>query len=93
MKECTGTYDTNIEAQEVLGKNKTRKTNKHVNIDDNIKSLGFKEQTLRLILPVMRIWIRMDPELLPGSGTRKIQSWIRIQNKSFWIRNTVYMYR
>ena len=53
MKECT--YDTNIEAQEVLGKKKTRKTNKHGNIDDNIKSLGFKEQTLRLILPVMRI--------------------------------------
>ena len=33
-------------------------------------------------------WIRigMDPELLPGSGTRKIQSWIR--NKSFRIHNT-----
>ena len=32
----------------------------------------------------------MDPELLPGSGsgTRKIQSWIRIRNKSFRIRNT-----
>ena len=27
------------------------------------------------------IRIRMDPELLPGSGTRKIQSWIRIRNK------------
>ena len=34
------------------------------------------------------IWIRMDPELLPGSGTRKIQSWIRIRNKSFRIHNT-----
>ena len=32
------------------------------------------------------IWIRMDPELFPGSGTRKIQSWTR--NKSFWICNT-----
>ena len=31
-------------------------------------------------------WIRMDPELLPGSGTWKIQSWIR--NKSFRIHNT-----
>ena len=32
----------------------------------------------------------MDPELLPGSGsgTRKIQSWIR--NKSFRIHNTAY---
>ena len=32
-------------------------------------------------------WIRihMDPELLPGSGTLKIQSWIRIRNKSFRI--------
>ena len=29
----------------------------------------------------------MDPELLPGSGTRKIQSWIRIRNKSCRIRN------
>ena len=28
----------------------------------------------------------MEPELLPGSGTRKIQSWIR--NKSLRIRNT-----
>ena len=26
-------------------------------------------------------WIRMDPELLPGSGTWKIQIWIRILNK------------
>ena len=32
------------------------------------------------------IRIRIDPELLPGSGTRKIQSWIR--NKSFRIHNT-----
>ena len=32
------------------------------------------------------IRIRMDPELLPGSGTQKIQSWIR--NKSFRIHNT-----
>ena len=32
------------------------------------------------------IRIRMDPELLPGSGTRKIQSWI--QNKSFRIHNS-----
>ena len=34
------------------------------------------------------IRIRMDPEILPGSGTRKIQSWIRIRNKSFRIHNT-----
>ena len=34
------------------------------------------------------IQIRIDPELLPGSGTRKIQSWIRIRNKSFRIHNT-----
>ena len=38
------------------------------------------------------IRIRMDPELLPGygSGSRKIQSWIRIRirNKSFQIHNT-----
>ena len=34
------------------------------------------------------IRIRMDPELLPGSGTRKIQSWIWIRNKSFRIHNT-----
>ena len=34
------------------------------------------------------IRIRMDPELLPGTGTRKIPSLIRIQNKSFWICNT-----
>ena len=39
-------------------------------------------------------WIQicMDPEILPGfgSGTRKIQSWIRIRirNKSFRIQNT-----
>ena len=35
-------------------------------------------------------YYRLDPELLPGSGsgTRKIQSWIRIQNKSFRIHNT-----
>ena len=36
------------------------------------------------------IRIRMDPELLPGSGTQKIQSWIRIRNKSFRIHNTGY---
>ena len=37
------------------------------------------------------IRIRMDPELLPGSGsgTQKIESWIR--NKSFRIHNTGYM--
>ena len=37
-------------------------------------------------------WIRIciDPELLPGSGTRKIQSWIRIRNKTFRIHNTGY---
>ena len=36
------------------------------------------------------IRIRMDPELLPGSGsrTRKIPSWIWIRNKSFRIHNT-----
>ena len=41
------------------------------------------------------IRIRMDPELLPGSGsrTRKIQSWIRIRSKQFRIRNTVLMTR
>ena len=33
------------------------------------------------------IRIRMDPELLPGSVTRKIQSWIRIRNKSFRIHH------
>ena len=38
------------------------------------------------------IRIRMDPELLPGSGSRKIQRWIRIQNKSFRIHNTGIMY-
>ena len=38
------------------------------------------------------IRIRMNPELLPrsGSGTRKIQSWIRIRNKSFWIHTTAF---
>ena len=30
----------------------------------------------------------MDPELFPESGTLKIQSWIRIRNKSFRIRTT-----
>ena len=30
----------------------------------------------------------MDPELLLGSGSRKIQSWIRIWNNSFRIHNT-----
>ena len=37
----------------------------------------------------------VDPELLPGSGsgTRKIQSWIRIRNKSFRIHITVCRYR
>ena len=34
--------------------------------------------------------IRMDPELLPGSGTQKVQSWIR--NKSFRIRKTDISY-
>ena len=33
------------------------------------------------------IRIRMDRKLLPGSGTRKIQSWIRVRNKSFRIHN------
>ena len=33
----------------------------------------------------------MDPEILPGSGTRKIQSLIRIRNKLFRIRNTGYI--
>ena len=37
----------------------------------------------------IRIRIRMDPELLPGSGTRKIQS--RIRNKSFRIHNTGFL--
>ena len=41
---------------------------------------------------VIRIRIHMDPEFSPGSGsgTRKIQSWIRIRiwNKSFRIHNT-----
>ena len=31
------------------------------------------------------IRIRIDPELLPGSGSRKIPSWIRFRNKSFRI--------
>ena len=39
------------------------------------------------------IRIRMDPELLPGSGFWKIQSWIRIQNKSFRIRDIAKKYR
>ena len=36
------------------------------------------------------IRIRMDPELLPesGSGTWKIESWIQIRNKSLRIHNT-----
>ena len=34
------------------------------------------------------IQIRIYPELLPGSGSRKTQSWIRIRNKSFQIHNT-----
>ena len=34
------------------------------------------------------IRIRMDPELLHGSETRKFQSWIR--NTSFQIHNTVF---
>ena len=34
------------------------------------------------------IRIRKDLKFLPGSGTRKIQSWIRIRNKSFRIHNT-----
>ena len=40
------------------------------------------------------IRICMDPELLPGFGfgTRKIQSWIRIQNKFFRIHNTGLKY-
>ena len=38
--------------------------------------------------PVLWIRIRLDPELLPESGTRKIQSWILIRNKSFRIHNT-----
>ena len=36
-------------------------------------------------------WIRnfcLDPELLPGSGTRKIQSWIRIRKIAFRFRDT-----
>ena len=35
------------------------------------------------------IRIRMNPELLTGSEAQKIQSWIRIQNKSFRIHNSV----
>ena len=41
-----------------------------------------------LLISLLRIRIRMDPEIFPGSGTRKIQSWIRIRNKSFRIHNT-----
>ena len=37
------------------------------------------------------IRIRMDPELLHGSGTRKLKSWIRIRNTSFQIHNTVFL--
>ena len=42
---------------------------------------------LKYLINIGWIRIRMDPELLPGSGsgTRKIQSWIRIRNKSFRI--------
>ena len=73
MKECTGTYDTNIEVQEVLGKNKTRKTNKHVNIDDNIKSLGFVRANTPFDLT-------SDAYLNPhGSGTF---AWIRNSENS-----------
>ena len=41
------------------------------------------------------IRIRMDSKLLPGSGsgTRKIQSWIRILNKSFRIRKTAFSFQ
>ena len=33
----------------------------------------------------------MDPKLLFGSGTRKLQSWIRMRNKSLRIRNTGFI--
>ena len=41
------------------------------------------------------IQIRLDQELLPGSGsgTWKIQNWIRIRNKSFRIWNTDFKVR
>ena len=44
------------------------------------------------IINMTGIRIRIDPELLPGSGsgTMKIQSWIWIRNKSFRIHNTDY---
>ena len=55
-------------------------------INDNAQLNGhtFKIQDQDM-KSVLWIRIRMDPELLPGSGsgsgTRKIQSWIRIRNK------------
>ena len=47
-------------------------------------------RNIRYLINIGWIRIRMDLELLPGSGsgTRKIQSWIRIRNKSFRIHNT-----
>ena len=44
------------------------------------------------LINIVWIRIRMDPELMPGSrsGTGKIQSWIRIRNKSFQIHNTCF---
>ena len=41
------------------------------------------------------IRIRMDPEILPGSGsgTWKIQSWIRIWNNQFRIHNTALKFK
>ena len=43
---------------------------------------GALQPTLPFCFFFAVLWIRsrMDPELLPGSGTRKIHSWIRIHN-------------
>ena len=51
-------------------------------VENEPKSLSNHTEWLYPVLWI-RIRICMDPELLPGSGsgTRKIQSWIRIRNK------------
>ena len=46
-------------------------------------------EPLRYLNNMVWIRIRVDPELLPGSGTQEIQSWIQIRNKSFRIHITL----
>ena len=56
---------------------------------DLIKDIRDVTSDWERLKAVLRIRMRMDPELLLGSGSGiKIQSWIRIRNKSFRIRNT-----